>query len=447
MDQTRTSEARYGAPDISGAAPLATRGEPRGFVARAREAVIDWVKTAAITLGTMYVIGWFVMTVGVAWMNRVGNGGARFENTMQRHQIAEAMRPYALAPDPRITLDEATRAFAALQPPSRGGNGYVMKQGGVGPALPWKGLVMAPELFPTARASSYEGPGPTVIEATKSGFSAKEREVLRSIGTAPQWRVWDLLARAPSVDIVGARFETPFAAEAHVYYMPILKFGATKEYAYAAVTRAAWHISEGRSDSAEAILRAIVSNGFALRDNATFAIDQLIGNSIIGIGRDALIRFYALTGDPRGPAIEAEVARASARPIPAEIHTNVRDYKLRVVAIEEAIRARSLGRGIQMEMLSQRAQATCGDARELVLGQRASTRDVFDRARQELARYPAERATIDLIQRSMEYPEIGWVDSREPAIKGLEFLGRIYFNPRLASCTLTGMYARGSYYF
>jgi hypothetical protein len=406
---------------------------------------VDWAKTAAITLGAMYVIGWFVLTLGVAWMSRANAGFTRFDNTTERQYLADVMRSYALAKDPTITVADAGRAFLALQPVRMSSAGaFVLKTSSAATAPPWRGMTLDSSLFLTARNHSYEGPGSSVIDASARGFNAQERAVLRLIGTAPQWRDWDIVARAPKLDIIGARFETPFGPDAHIAAVPILSFGMTKEYAYAATSRAAWHLSEGRRDSAEAVLRAIVSSGFALGDNASSVIDQLIGNVVVGIGRDALVRFYALTKDPRGPAIEAAAQRALKRPSPAGGQISVRDYVKRIEAIDQAISAADLGRGMRVELLNSRAHMTCGDARELIFGQRPETRAVFDKARADLARYPSERAVIDLIQRSTSAPSSVWAGSaaNQPAFAALDLIGRIYFNPRLASCSAIGIGAR-----
>src|SRR5450759_5940407 len=87
--------------------------------------------------------------------------------------------------------------------------------------------------------------------------------------------------------------------------MPILRVAATKELAYAGVSRAAYYLALGQRAEAEAALKSIIGFGFAIIDNGTFAIDGLIGRVIVGIGRDALERFYTLTGNLRAAAVVA----------------------------------------------------------------------------------------------------------------------------------------------
>ena len=65
------------------------------------------------------------------------------------------------------------------------------------------------------------------------------------------------------------------------------------------VSRAAYHLAIGQRDSAEAVLRSIVSYGFSIADNGTGLIDQLSGRVVVGIGRSALENFYTVTHDPR----------------------------------------------------------------------------------------------------------------------------------------------------
>ena len=63
-------------------------------------------------------------------------------------------------------------------------------------------------------------------------------------------------------------------------------------------------MSINQRDSAEAMLRAVVSFGFTLVDNSTNLIEELNGAVIVGVGRSALGEYYRVTHDPRAGSPE-----------------------------------------------------------------------------------------------------------------------------------------------
>lgn len=433
-----TSERRY-AP--AWAAGVARREAPAeaGLVARARRGFANWLKTAVITLGVLYVAGWFALTVGASMLNRTYAFAPPVSNTVQRSIAMEAMRKYALPKDPAITLDVANAAFVGLQAQPRPSAAFEQYSRGKGVVMPWKGVGHDPSVFPTAPLSAGV-PRIEVIDLAGKGLTAKERQVLRIIGTAPLWRDWDVVARAPALDPIGARIRLPFGPAANLSSMPIMRFSVQRELANAAVSRAAWHMSEGRRDSAEAVLRGIVSYGFQMMDNATFPFELIQASNIVGVGRTALQKFHALANDPRAAQIEDEMTRAGRRAGSVSVGAGLADFNARRDAVLANVGDATLPRAVRLEMLSAFGRMSCGDGRELVAGARRETDAVFERAKRELARYPSERAVIDLMQHATETPARAIFGPQEQGILGtMDFVGRIYFNPRLAACALNGL--------
>jgi hypothetical protein len=283
-----------------------------------------------------------------------------------------------------------------------------------------------------------------VIEASARGFSRAERDYLRVVGTAPLWKDWDLVARAPALDVVGSRLRLPFSEGAHIVNMPLVRGSVQNNLASAAVARAAWHLAEGRRDSAEAVLRAIVSYGFQIADNANFALDEWVGGAIVRIGREGLQKFYALSNDPRAAEIDAQMRRAGSVVPPYASYGREGDFNERRASLIETVQNTEMPRGTRVGLLRSVALSSCGDGRELVFGMRPETKAIFDRARQELARYPGERAVIDLMESSAEgqvAASFGGIASADEGgiLTAMDYVGRIYFNPRLATCFLNGL--------
>ena len=139
--------------------------------------------------------------------------------------------------------------------------------------------------------------------------------------------------------------------------------------------------------------------------------------------------------------------RAERQTLPAEFDIPwIRDYAERRDAIIRAIESPALPHGLRMEMLNQLRANACGSARELVFGPGPETSVAFALARRELARYPSERAVIDLMEQSVSMPPADWVTlgalgrtTGPNVVATVNALSRIYFNPRLASCALISL--------
>jgi hypothetical protein len=403
------------------------------------------VRDAAIAVALMTLVP--VGIVGV-WGDSLWR--TNFGNTREKLAQIETSRPLSLPTDPSITPDRAGLALGAL----------VQERGPDFPArvappaeASWRGATLAPGMFPTARPVSFNGPSSGgILEAAQKGLTPAEMAFLKTLATAPVWKEYDILVRAPAADLVGGRFRIPFGAGVNYSFLPNSRFTETKELAYAAVSRAAWHLANGRRDSAETVLRSIASYGFVLTDNGTTVMDELIGSVIVGIGRDALRRFYVITGDPRAAsAAVAAAPRLAWQQQGGRALNAATTGELRTQLLERAADP-SASRGERFEDLGKLAVSECTNVRELMFGARPDVSDAFRRARQELARYPAEQALLDMearrmdgIARSLGTLPAGNVFSRLAASTAA-VAGAVLQNPRLLTCTRLIIEGRGTVY-
>lgn len=406
---------------------------------RARQIVID----IAVVLAVMTAIP--VLTVSLLssdwWRTSM-----RVGNTRAKVLATEPLRAVMIPKDPSITPLEAGRAFAALQPliPGNGGSPFPMVDV-ARPVATWRGLRMAPGMFATAKPTSFDGPNSELIlQAAAVGFSAQELAYLRTLATAPIWRDYDRVARAPTMDVVGGRFVLPFKSSAWASNLPINRFGSTKEMAWAAVSRAAYHYAIGQRDSAETILRSIVSYGFAVSDNGVGLTDQLMGRVIVEIGRSGLEHFYVITRDPRVAGVR-----------PTSPDNLQRDFSPPGTRTIEELRQELLTRandpneirGIRYYALEQLSWSSCTNVRELLFGVRPDVSEAFERAKRDLARFPSERAILDLIHRSPDAARINTMTTSASVprfmIGAASIAGTVLRNPRLATCT---WFATGGWY-
>ena len=451
MSHPRIDVRELSAPNVSGlcggvlhgAASLAARTPTSPSVPDAAASRSWWsrglrlVRNAAIAVMVMTLV-----PVGlVSWQ---GDTVARIlyrSNIVDRAAMVEPVRSLRLPSDPSITPLQAGIALNALQPIRIKVRGFETISPAALPVATWRMVVIAPDLFPTARPDLYVGPSSrSILEASVKGFSSREMEYLRSLATAPVWREFDLVVRAPAVDAIGGQFRIPFAPEARPEQRPLPSFKGSKELAYAAVSRAAYHMALGQRDSAEAVLRSIVSFGFTFIDNGTSGLEELIGTVIVGIGRDALQRFYVIQHDPRaGLSALAPPPRSIASSLDRGTPMSADDVQQRLLANIENPTAPL---GVRYQSLQLLSGASCTNVRDLLFGPRAETRQVVERTRHTLARFPSEVALVELLTRpSHPAPD---VSSSNPfqalAVSSASVAAVVLQNPRLESCTriLTG---------
>jgi hypothetical protein len=407
--------------------------ESRGriWMRRARRVALD----LAIVLAAMTAVPVLAVSLsnGAVWRS-----GPALWNAEERVRAVEASRPFTIPADPSITPLDAGRSFLALQ--DTRSSAVFPTQDVPHLAATWRSLHVTSTMFREADPSRGHFASPTrIMQAAQKGFSAEEMEYLRKLASAPAWRDFDRVARAPAMDMIGGQFKIPFSPAATAFELPITQTGALRDAAEAAVSRAAYHFASGQRDSAEVILRSIVSFGFAMVDNGPGLVHQLSGRSVVAIGMEGLESFYSVTHDPRAAAVRAArpnflaPARQILAPADGTVEAMRRDLIRRIDDPNEP-------RGIRFYSLRELSMSSCTNVRELLFGPRADVDDAFARAKHELARYPSEQAYIDLIRRP---PGPNTIYARDPGqplrwmlVGASTIAGAALHNPRLAECTM-----------
>lgn len=341
----------------------------------------------------------------------------------------DVWRPFALPKDPSITAEQAGLAYAELQP-QKSSDGFNARAPSADAVKTWRDEALRPDMFVDATpAGSHVPNAKTILQAARKGFAPTELTFLRRLASAPIWRDFDLVARAPAVDILGGQFILPFGPQAYPAFRNSA-VGDIREMANAAVSRAAYHMSIGQKDSAETILRSIVSVGFALADNGTSAMDEMIGAQIVDIGREGLRQYYEIQGDPRAATLT-----------PPQRRNGQRDAERDPDAFR-AVRVARLGnptshRGERFESLNFLAVSSCMNVRELIMGPRADVQAALDKARVDLPRYASERALVNLLEQTKtpQLPKDYVNPISDLAVSAASVAGAAFHNPRFAQCT------------
>jgi hypothetical protein len=404
---------------------------PRIWVARGVRVLRD----AAIAVALMTLIPIGIVAVRGGHLARAVYWPSR--NVSARFSAIEPARAFGVSPDRSITPMQAGVVLNALQYRAHAVAGFDAIAPAARPALTWRDRPITPDMFASAQPDLFAAPSSrTVLEAVAKGFTPSEREYLRALAAAPVWRDFDLLAHAPAVDIVGGQFRIPFGANALPEQRPLPSYRETRELAAAAVSRAAYHMSLGQRDSAEAVLRSIISFGFMYVDNGTTTMDELVGTVIVNIGRDALHRFYLIEHDPRAsvPALGSAWPAAAASSHLSGTSTAVEDGRHRLLA---RIQDPAVPRAERFDGLMALSVLPCTNVRELLLGPRSDAVAAAANVRRGVARYPSEQALVELQTRplpaSREYPTSGPAQSL--LVSAASVAGAVLQNPRMAACT------------
>ena len=413
-------------PDATGAVETPTARRRSSWVGTS----LRIVRNAAIAVAVMAMvpIGMVAYNGDIVWRLDYG------VNTTAKTAVAERARSFALPKDPAITPMQAGQAFDALTLPSKDeGRAFPRRPGGRAAAFSWEALPITPEMFVRERWGGNGGLSSDVFAAVARGISPKERDYLRAVATAPEWRVLDIVARAPAVDFVGGHFIIPFPRSSRWPEFPIIGTRSARELAQASIARAAWFMSTKQVDSAEATLRGTVSLGFAFIDNANTLMDQLTGAVVVGTGRDALQRFYVATGNPL--AEDPGLAPVDRPDLLARTKWPTSESRREVIA---RVNDPNAARGARMESLRTLSLASCGSVKELLFGPNDDVTSAIARAKQSLGRYPSEKALAEL---ATDMPR---TTARETTFDGLAMVassaasvaGAVLRNERMATCTL-----------
>jgi hypothetical protein len=347
---------------------------------------LRWVRDATIGLA-------LIMSLPLAMVGVVGNKLSGFRATDLAARIAqvEPTRALRLPTTNELTPLAAGELWHAMSTGS-GSDEFPTRPVASPIERAWAHSTLTDEMFVgIPRTNGRFLQGAALLHAAAAGFSDTELAYLRTVANDELWRDFDRLASADAVDLLGGRFVLPFRDDASPTALPLPRFADTKELAYAGVARAAYHMAQGEPKRAEHALRAVVSFGFMLLDNGTTAIEGLIGRVIVGIGRDGLHAFYTITGDAERAAMTAPLAEAGARGR-ATIGARTEAEQIAIAGDP------TMPRTIRLESLHALAYSSCTSVRSVLFGPSADAIAAFDDARRTLARFPSERALLDMLQ-------------------------------------------------
>lgn len=401
-----------------------------------------WVRTALrlirdAAIGLAIVTAAPVAIVAVASNERFTVG----ETMRERLAGAERLRPYMPAKDPAITPLQAGLAYRALQS-AKSTDEFPLRDASPSGEKVWLTSPPADGLFADLRPPQSDMPmALRIIARAARGVNADELAYLRTIAESPVWRDVERVAKAPAIDMIGGQFALPFRADAFSPAMPREQFNDSKALAHAGVSRAAYYVATGRPQEAEAALRTVVGYGFAMIDNGSNTLQVLIGRVITDIGRDGLHQLYVATGQDALAASVAPPGKTGRSYQPMNTPRLPLDqWQQRML---DQSRDASLPMGIRYESLGQLAFGACSSVRGMLAGPSDEVSKAYADARTTLARYPSERAYLDLLLDAPNRVPEQFYQSRSLSMRLLigasTVSSTVLHNPRIATCARLAM--------
>jgi hypothetical protein len=422
---------------FEGVAPNSPRSSS---IARARQ--VGWLIHAALAV---LIASLILLTFPIAITTVLGPvvweivtpARGRVEGSIKLAQIG---LPYRLPSDPGISPLAAGQAYYTLEQAGRVGDRQPYEH--PVPRRIDQGWPLDLRNSPFAKESE-NALFDSLLTRAAIGFTTDEAAYLERIASHPGLAEVSIVARAPEVDYLGARFVSQHSLAG--FSTPLPSLVAVRGVGYAHLAQAALHLVRGRRSESEATLREMISFGLAVAYDGHSLIELLMGGSIVERGLKGLETVYSLTGqDSRASALRTDRELATAPPedlqglptLDAFRSADVVNARRTLMSI---IRDRQHLRSERWEALNILAYAPCTNARELIFGPSEELGRSFDIARTSLVRFPSEQRLFDNIRATTELPVQDQNIQHSGVLPAITIVmarwsGWVFRNPRLMQC-------------
>jgi len=357
------------------------------------------VVAAAVVAMVPYVTLMPVSSVNLLAAGVMGGGG--YVTAQGRVAEVEPYRLFALAPEPYMTAQDAGETLNTLV--------HVGRAGGVANSMldpvrtydaGWIPAAPVPE-WPTDMTPFWTD---SIWAALAGGLSPQMAEYLGEVAANPAHAEFALLARVSDIDIVGTRYELPFADDMVFWSVPFPQYRGLREAANAHLGIAALRMSQGRTAEAEEAIREVISVGFILMDESPLLIGSMIGSSIVRAGGDALVQALLLDGrfgeaERLAASVDAAARAVALMDVGISADAGWQNF---FENVPEVVSNPTTTRGLRWELLGILSQASpCLNLQRVVFGPDGEYLRWVDQTRAALVRHPAEDEFFDLLLRGM----------------------------------------------
>ena len=342
----------------------------------------------------------------------------KYANTHAKVARIQRLSTYRVAPDSTIS---GLRAGQALHAITRAGSNEPLHKWEKAPAIviPTGAPPAATDLFPTGEG----GWSSVAFRRARFGFTREQRNFLESLANNAALEEFQILARAPSLDLIAAYWDIPAGKEPWWPELPVPKVVALRTAAQSNTARAALDLAAGRPGDAEHRLREVISTGFLMIKDGDNLLLNLIGASLVTNARTSLVALF----DATSRAKEARLISAETDPVITIVEQGgrqaSRDENSREV--RRAILDRSEIRGFRWDLLlSSFSLEPCADMHQVIFGADSLHRATLAEARKTLVRRPSDSLLFAIAERGIDSPATADV-ARSRAVRATRPFGRV----------------------
>jgi hypothetical protein len=357
-----------------------TPARPGPFTAAAFAVVVPAVilLVPVIAIAAATIMGPLLATIAVPHI------GA----TEARLQAAQLFRQYAVPTDPGITPEQAGRNLVNLM--------HIARQDALPFEQPPTRSYEVQSAQALARPAQYRADSVAKLLRNRS-FSVDDRSQLAAAVAHPAHADFALLARAGRIDVNGTRWKLPFPDSLTMWSLPIPRFGALRELAYAHVMLGYQQYLDGNTDAAERSMRETIGAGFHLIDDGVTLIEALIGRVIVMIGVNGLRAVYEASSQTAAASVLANriendelMQKATRRNLNLEVAQSLE-------LLPRAVMDTALPRSLRWESFTHfHVFAPCVNLNRAVFPANAEYDRWLSQARASLVRFPADTALFNL---------------------------------------------------
>jgi hypothetical protein len=360
------------------------------------------VRAANVVLAAMTVVAFvpvFALIFSAAVLPMLARVSVpELETSHARYAALEPLRQYALDPDPAIT---AAEAGAILHTLSYVGRPYRASAGVLPPVRaypePW---------FPAEAGTGTGGPAGidrtqaewarVAVERTGEALDAGAVAYLERVAEHPARRELARLARAPALDLAGARWSMPLPSGLTMTQLSRPTLWSVRGAANAHLAAAALEAHQGRTARADTTVREVLTAGLLLADRAPTVMDNVVGIEMAEAAGRAMESLARNTGRPEAAAMEWS-RRAAARTAERARAGSPDDDESRLRALPASVVDPDLFPGARWEYLSLlNTMSPCMNLRRIVFGPDAGYTAWLEEARAGLVRTPADAELFEV---------------------------------------------------
>jgi hypothetical protein len=250
-----------------------------------------------------------------------------------------------------------------------------------------------------------------VFPAARRGLTTEQRAWLRNISRGPSLDAFRRVARARAADLGGAVWSVPADTQVSWGELPTIRSAGLRQAVAANTAAAALDLADGRTASAELLLREVISVGFLLQGSARSPVEESAGSAIVTSGRTGLEALYLAMGRVEDASVAS--AKSDSQIPVSHAYRRVRSADLEATLLRRLSDTTELT-GIRWQLLlGPFSYLPCTSVRRAIFGPSAQYRAALEEFRRAMVRYPSDERRMTMVVRGVPQMIDPWLGFRQ----------------------------------